>query len=223
MTSGVYQLTFASGDTYIGKSINIEERWKQHMNKFYKGTAAKPMQAAFNRCGDPTGQILVECHEDHIDVVEACLISRCIPTLNSDRPKDPFSDLDGPQIDYLFETFKHSARGLVALREQQEDAALAEQKALSKDISKLDREVHKLYEEIVELQDLNDQLLIYRSEEEIKADISNRIVILEKSNKDYYSRIKDQEKELNKLNKEAQSLFQQLEYERLPWWKKLFK
>lgn len=223
MTSGVYQLTFSNRDNYIGKSINIEERYKQHMNKFYKGTAAKPMQRAFNTYGAPTSEIIRICHEDHIDVVEACFISRNKPTLNSNIPKDPFPDLTTEELDYLFDTFKDSARDIIAKKYLAEIKATENRVALNNSIASLDRDLHKLSEKVVEITDLNNKLLIHRSEEEIQADISKRIIDLEQVVKKYLTRIKEQSDELNKLDAEAHSLFHQLEYERLPWWKKLFK
>lgn len=75
MTSGIYKLTFSSGAYYIGKSVDIDTRWKQHADKLQKGTAAAKMQAEFNRCGLPSGEIIAECHKDHLDVMEAFIIS----------------------------------------------------------------------------------------------------------------------------------------------------
>ena len=78
-TSGVYQLQFSSGRTYIGKSVNITERFKQHMDKFRKGTAAKAMQNEYDCYGPPDINVLVLCHPDHVDIVESWLISRNRP------------------------------------------------------------------------------------------------------------------------------------------------
>lgn len=73
--SGIYRLTFSSGRFYIGKSIHIQERWKQHFDKFRKGKAAENMQREFDRCGYPETEVLLECHPDHIDIVECYLIN----------------------------------------------------------------------------------------------------------------------------------------------------
>lgn len=81
MTSGIYQLTFSNGSFYIGKSNDIERRWKEHFTKFGKGTAAAAMQAAYDSYGEPSCKIILECHEDHIDVWEAHFI-----TWNYNRP-----------------------------------------------------------------------------------------------------------------------------------------
>lgn len=88
MTSGVYKLTFASGKQYIGKSVDIETRWKQHADKFRKGTAAKLMQEEFNTYGFPDAEIVYRCHEDHLDIVEETMIWRHIPLLNGTKGRD---------------------------------------------------------------------------------------------------------------------------------------
>lgn len=73
--SGIYKLTFSSGKFYIGKSIHIQERWKQHFDKFRKGKAAENMQREFDRCGYPETEVILECHPDHIDIMECYLIN----------------------------------------------------------------------------------------------------------------------------------------------------
>jgi len=75
MTSGIYQLTFSDGSFYVGKSNDIERRWKEHFTKFGKGTAAAAMQAAYDRCGAPSCKVVLVCHEDHIDVWESYYIN----------------------------------------------------------------------------------------------------------------------------------------------------
>lgn len=70
MTSGIYQLNFNDQAFYVGQSINIEVRWKQHFDKFRKGTAAKKMQDAYNTYGLPDVSILLECHKDYLDMME---------------------------------------------------------------------------------------------------------------------------------------------------------
>jgi len=86
MTSGIYQLSFSDGSFYVGKSNDIERRWKEHFTKFGKGTAAAAMQAAYERCGEPACKVVLVCHEDHIDVWESYYIngnfndSKCLNT-----------------------------------------------------------------------------------------------------------------------------------------------
>ena len=75
MTTGIYLLTFAPDAYYIGQSVDIENRWKQHYDKLCKGTAARPMQIAFNKFGIPKAKILLECHKDHLDMMEGMFIT----------------------------------------------------------------------------------------------------------------------------------------------------
>lgn len=69
-------LTFSSGKYYIGKSLDLETRWKQHFNKFATGKAARPMQLEYDRCGLPETQVIFNCHRDHIDILEELLIDQ---------------------------------------------------------------------------------------------------------------------------------------------------
>lgn len=75
LISGIYKLTFSSGRFYIGKSNDIERRWKQHERAMLKGNHAKQLQEEFNRYGDPRYEVLLRCHADHIDIMEGYLIN----------------------------------------------------------------------------------------------------------------------------------------------------
>jgi hypothetical protein len=76
MASGIYRLTFSSGKFYIGKSLDLETRWKQHFNKFALSKAARPMQLEYDRCGLPQTEVIFDCHQDHIDIMEEWLIDQ---------------------------------------------------------------------------------------------------------------------------------------------------
>lgn len=76
MASGIYRLTFSSGKYYVGKSLDLETRWKQHFNKFATGKAARPMQLEYDRCGLPQTEVIFDCHKDHIDILEELLIEQ---------------------------------------------------------------------------------------------------------------------------------------------------
>jgi hypothetical protein len=76
MASGIYRLTFSSGKYYVGKSLDLETRWKQHFNKFATGKAARPMQLEYDRCGLPKTEVIFDCHKDHIDILEELLIDQ---------------------------------------------------------------------------------------------------------------------------------------------------
>lgn len=83
MTTGVYRLTFSDGSEYIGKSVNIEARYDEHLKSLKKYTAARKMQAVYIRCGEPKCTIIVECHADHIDFLESFFIRYDKPVLNT--------------------------------------------------------------------------------------------------------------------------------------------
>lgn len=76
MASGIYRLTFSSGKYYVGKSLDIDTRWRQHFNKFATGKAARPMQLEYERCGLPATEVIFRCHKDHIDILEELLIDQ---------------------------------------------------------------------------------------------------------------------------------------------------
>lgn len=76
MASGIYRLTFSSGKYYIGKSLDLETRWKQHFNKFATGKAARPMQLEYDKCGLPKTEPIFLCHRDHIDILEEWIIDQ---------------------------------------------------------------------------------------------------------------------------------------------------
>jgi len=75
MNSGIYKFFFKSGHFYIGKSIHIDTRWNQHKKKMTTGKAAAPVQNCYDLYGLPTFEVLVYCHEDHIDILENIFIS----------------------------------------------------------------------------------------------------------------------------------------------------
>lgn len=89
MASGIYRLTFSSGKYYVGKSLDLETRWKQHFNKFATGKAARPMQLEYDRCGLPKTEVIFSCHQDHIDILEEWLIDQLKgpDMLNTTYPK----------------------------------------------------------------------------------------------------------------------------------------
>lgn len=89
MRSGIYKLIFPSGKYYIGKSEDIQARWKQHYASFEKGTHSKRMQEEFNRHGHPEGIVLLDCHRDHIDLMESLFIedNQGPLCLNGNAPK----------------------------------------------------------------------------------------------------------------------------------------
>lgn len=104
MTCGIYKLQFGSS-FYIGKSVNIEKRWEQHWDSLVKGTASKKMLEAFSRCSEPMGTILLECHPEHIDVMEGYYVITMSPDLNTSQVfcdgVDMYDKLDEDTLAYL--------------------------------------------------------------------------------------------------------------------------
>lgn len=76
MTIGIYRLCFSGTDScYIGQSINIEKRYKQHLSSLVDGSATKKMLTAFSRFGLPRLEILCECSAEELDALEVEAIS----------------------------------------------------------------------------------------------------------------------------------------------------
>jgi group I intron endonuclease len=160
MISGIYLLTFPNGSQYVGKSIDIGSRWKQHYDKLMNGKAADRLQRAFDDFGNPQGTILAECHHDHIDVLETYYINLLRPDLNSAKsaPVDPYDlEIIGKNMEWL----KLSTAGHIDLLEKSE------------------KEGDEYEERICELKRGIEDLSIQRTEEEIRTDIGQAYVKLE--------------------------------------------
>ena len=89
MDSGIYQLTFLNGDTYVGKSLHLELRYRQHCDKLSKSTAARNVLQAYYASNSkfPAVTILLECHPDVLDEYEGYFINWLKPTLNTQIPE----------------------------------------------------------------------------------------------------------------------------------------
>lgn len=103
MDSGIYRLTFANKQFYIGKSENIPKRWKTHQTNFSKGTHTKKMQAVYDQCGPPVYEVILTVHSDHVDIYESILISAAWgpQLLNTTKPK-PISETDAQEYLRLY-------------------------------------------------------------------------------------------------------------------------
>lgn len=181
MISGVYQLTFSSGLRYIGKSIDISARWKQHALALEKGKGAGPMQAEYAKCGLPEGIVLFECHTDHIDIVEAVFIARSAPELNTNRPADPFAGVE--DLTEIFGLLHLSTHSHVIEIVQLRDKYLAELE-----------NVVRMQEEIVGLK-------YTRSQKEINVEKDRKISALRGENAELIIRIKEMTQLLADSNK----------------------
>lgn len=71
--SGIYTLTFPTGAIYVGKTNDFVRRVEEHRKKLESGTAAKLLQAELSKLSsgnELSFSLVVECHEDHIDLME---------------------------------------------------------------------------------------------------------------------------------------------------------
>lgn len=74
MTCGIYKLNFKGTDkVYIGRSTNIENRYKQHISKY--SIKSKKMEKAFQTYGTPSYEILKECESTDLANNENYFIS----------------------------------------------------------------------------------------------------------------------------------------------------
>ena len=212
MTCGIYRLTFSSGNTYIGKSIDIENRWKQHYDKFRKGTAAKAMQHEYNNYGVPNTEIIYTCHEDHIDIVEESLIYRLKPTLNGTSGRDRLKHIlhseainESGELENLLTQSTMDHIGVI-LNCGKRLTSLAN---LLDDLSK---EIKRLY--------------IKRTEEEVAYDIMGKVKSSSAEAQGYKSRmlaamntLETREEQLDSAQAKIAELKRYID---LPWWKKVF-
>lgn len=80
MTCGIYRLYFKGTDrVYIGQSVNIEKRYRQHTLSMEKGISNYKLQEAYIMYGHPSIEILDECSIEDLDTVE----DECISIWNS--------------------------------------------------------------------------------------------------------------------------------------------
>lgn len=169
MTSGIYKLTFKSGRFYIGKSADIPVRWTQHYDKLRKGTGAARLQVEFNRYHDYNQEVLLECHPDHIDIMEtyylnysdkAMMLNTTFPTPLSRAEYEPILANIGT---LKFSTSDHisvlASQNRVILELQQEVLKLKSSPAIIiKDYGNSTTYIEELQSEIDELEVENEFL-----------------------------------------------------------------
>ena len=159
MTCGIYQLTFQSANMYIGQSVDVETRWKQHFDKFRKGTAAKNMQYEFRRSGFPATTLLAECHPDHLDMLESMYIHARLeqfPTyqiLNTSIPKK-YNESD---VTFVTSHAQYLKNSLIQLMRKVEIGE-SNIEALEEEVESLRDEGLVMPSEIREIQSNNRQL-----------------------------------------------------------------
>jgi group I intron endonuclease len=193
MDSGIYQLDFEDGATYIGRSINIENRWNDHIKAFKTGKASTKMQERYDKYGLPDFRIIYPCHRDHVDILENYFIQYYKPELNtvvSDAiDEEDFKILAENEELLSMSTVEH----VVMLYELVSDV--------------------KETQEIVEAQHL--EILKLRNEESLKLAELNVSIELQSTKK----KLEDTEKELLDTYEELLKAYTE---RNKPWWKKLF-
>lgn len=71
MTTGIYKLNFSNtSKVYVGQSIHIEKRYKEHIQTLKDGTASKKLLAAFKEYGEPSLEILCVCSKNDLNALE---------------------------------------------------------------------------------------------------------------------------------------------------------
>ena len=155
MKSGIYKLIFSSGKCYIGKSMDIPSRWKQHTDRFKKGDAAGKMQQEYNRCGVPEMEVIFECHSDHIDIMEtycihahdrSMLLNTSIPESLSQEEYNNL--LLSPEV-LKFSTSDHVATMFSLNKDVRElKAKIADMQNAAPDVKPLHAEIERLKDEV---------------------------------------------------------------------------
>lgn len=207
MKTGIYKITFPSGNFYIGKSIDIDKRWKQHSDAFVKGKHTKNMQAEYDLYGDYTAEVLFECHEDHIDIIEESYIANLCPPLNGTKGRDRLASA-ADHLEIFLSYFNMSTlEHIVGLHNSKNT------------INNLKEKIAEKEHNISWLDEFIEKLKIQRSIEEIEYDVGCRIRVLQ----DAWNNSLDRN---FKLDAHVAALEVQLKeliaYKKLPWYKKLF-
>ena len=75
MTCGIYKLSFHGLDqVYIGQSINIEKRFREHLATIKSGLSSAKLIEAYEKYGNPNLEILYECSIEELDLEEEAAI-----------------------------------------------------------------------------------------------------------------------------------------------------
>ena len=92
---GIYKLTFANKFAYIGQSINIGRRIKQHIYTMKRGIHHnKNILELYNRYGEPVFNILCECKIEELDKKEFEYLEKESLTIVNLAPVDGVFDPD---------------------------------------------------------------------------------------------------------------------------------
>lgn len=109
MTCGIYKLIFKNTDkVYVGKSVNIEYRYKGHIRSFKRGESSKKMKDAYELYGEPSLEILEECTELMLDSRENFYISELKATTHGFNSRDTSTGSNITSIGELNHKSKYS-------------------------------------------------------------------------------------------------------------------
>lgn len=93
MVAGVYVIiNTVTGEEYIGKSANIEQRWREHGTQLRTGHGARTLQKAWDTYGEAVFvfQVLEACADlRQMNEAEARYIAERQPAYNSMAPYQP--------------------------------------------------------------------------------------------------------------------------------------
>ena len=102
LASGIYCFVNRfNGKRYIGRSVNIEKRKKQHLGKLKKRVHhSRKFQKDFDEFGESAYDWMILCiaEKDQLEQIEYDLLKIWKPKLNNPAPKVPFS----AWLDYHF-------------------------------------------------------------------------------------------------------------------------
>lgn len=95
MTCGIYLLQFNNTDkVYIGKSKNIEKRYREHLSSFASNTASTKLMDAYIRYGIPAINVLKTVSEENLNTEEQSFIYEFDSVFNGFN-SSPFSSGGG--------------------------------------------------------------------------------------------------------------------------------
>lgn len=197
MTTGIYELVFSNSMRYVGKSINIEERWDSHAKSFQLNRAAAKLQHEYNRCGMPMFNILVRCHKDHIDIIEAYLIAKRKPELNT--------TMVAPITDEEYRILVDNAEYL--LMSTVEHVQVLGSRAAR---------IYELEDELEELRKENEELLTEKDHELDHKLLESDVV------KNLSDSLLEARKHIEELEEDRELLGNLIRYYETPWYKRLF-
>lgn len=115
MTCGIYLLKFNGTDKiYVGQSVNIEYRYKKHIQALKRGTSNYKLQKEYSYRGEPYLEVLLDCPASELNECEneAIQIYNSVNNgfniaefadIHSEGEKNPASKYSEQQIEQVFE------------------------------------------------------------------------------------------------------------------------